>query len=279
MPNYFDILVMYMVILALMPVIVGLSWIGPRVAMGFSVALWALVSQPWLALIDVPVFTGLNLPAEPVGQDRTWFFNPFCWQLVFFTGFASSAGWLPKPPVKASLILLAIAILLIGFPLDPDGVPFFRLLRHYEELAFLREPIVAFQRETQALQSKSFFGLFRYIHFLALAYLVWVAAGENGRRLPMAGVGGRIVTVVRRVGQQSLAVFIASLLLARLLGVVIYEFTEGKAPQDTPLELTIAVNLTGFALIIGVAYLARYFRNPPWTKPSARSAAGAPTAT
>lgn len=263
-PNYFDILVMYMVILALMPVVVALSWIRPWVAMAFSVALWALVSQPWLALIDVPVFTGLNLPAEPVGRERTWFFNPFCWQLIFFTGFAFSCGWLPKPPVRLSLILIALAVVLIAFPLDPDGVPFFRLLNRYEEWAFLREPIVEFQRNSQVLQSKTFFGLFRYLHFLALAYLVWIAAGDKGHRLPRTGIGGRIVTVVRRVGQQSLAVFIASLLLARLLGVAIAENTVGTPPQDTPVELTAAVNLTGFALIIGVAYLARYFRNPPW---------------
>ena len=33
----------------------------------------------------------MGLPAEP-WSDRVWFFNPFGWQLVFFTGFALMAG-------------------------------------------------------------------------------------------------------------------------------------------------------------------------------------------
>ena len=41
----------------------------------------------------------LGFPAEP-WSDRKWYFNPFGWQLVFFTGFALMRGWIPKPPVK-----------------------------------------------------------------------------------------------------------------------------------------------------------------------------------
>ena len=276
-PNLFDILVMYMVILALLPVVVALSWIRPWVAMTFCVALWALVSQPWLAFLDVPVFRGLNLPAEPVGNERTWFFNPFCWQLIFFTGFAFSVGWLPKPPIRPGLMALAIAILLISAFLDPDGTPAYRLRESVEALAPLREPVSEIQAALGPLQSKTYFGLFRYLHFLALAYIVWGLAGENGHRLPSSGIGGRIVTVVRRVGQQSLAVFIASLLIARLLGVVLSEANPPDInPSDGPLWITIGVNLTGFALIIGVAYLARWFRNPPWSRPAALKTTGAP---
>ncbi|MEL6283550.1 MAG: OpgC domain-containing protein [Pseudomonadota bacterium] len=263
-PNYFDILVMYMVILALMPVMVALSWIRPWVALTFSALLWAASSQPWIAFIDVPAIEFFSLPAEPVGNPRGWFFNPFAWQLIFFTGFAFAVGWLPKPPANPWLIGVAIFIVLICPALDPDGVPIRRLVR---QIDWLYEPIKAFNDATGALHSKSFFGIFRYVHFLALAYLVWLAAGEGGRRLPQTGIGGRVVTVVRRVGQQSLAVFIASLLLARLLGVGMLELgllnPEGRWPQIS-LPVTIAVNLTGFALIIGVAYIARYFRNPPW---------------
>ena len=45
----------------------------------------------------------LNFPAEP-WSERKWFFNPFGWQLVFFTGFAFMRGWIPAPPVRAWLI-------------------------------------------------------------------------------------------------------------------------------------------------------------------------------
>ena len=274
-PNYFDILVMYMVILALMPVVVWLSRFRapgtrPWLAMGFCVALWAAASQPWLAVLDVPVFTGLNLPAEPVGNPRTWFFNPFCWQLIFFTGFAFTLGWLPTPPTRWWLILLCLIIVLISIPLDPDGTPARRFFEARPELAPLWERIGAFKASVGPLQSKTFFGLFRYLHFLALAYLVWIAAGDNGHRLPKTGLLGGLVTVIRRVGQQALAVFIASLVIARLLGVVIYE--SGRAEW-----VVTAMNLTGFALLIAVAYTARWFKSNPWRVPPPATPAPART--
>jgi len=261
-PNYFDILVMYMVILALMPVVVLLSTFRapgsrPWLAMGFCVALWALAGQPWLAFLDVPVFTGLNLPAEPVGNPRTWFFNPFCWQLVFFTGFAFTLGWLPAPPTKWWLILLCLSVVLVSVVLDPDGSPARRFFAARPELAPIWERIGAFKASVGPLQSKTFFGLFRYLHFLALAYLVWIAAGDNGRRLPKTGLLGGLVTVIRRVGQQALAVFIFSLVIARLLGVAILESGED-------IRVIALMNLLGFALLIAVAYTARWFKSNPW---------------
>ncbi len=265
-PNYFDILVMYMVILALMPVVIWLGTIRapdarPWLAMGFCVALWAVVSQPWLAFLDVPIFTGLNPEAEPVGRSRTWFFNPFCWQLIFFTGFAFTLGWLPTPPTRWWLILICLAVVLVSIPLDPDGNTSVR--RFFEarpDLAPLWQRIGAIRAAVEPLQSKTFFGLFRYLHFLALAYLVWIVAGENGRRLPEAGLAGGIVTLIRRVGQQALAVFIFSLVIARLLGVVIHE--SGKDPAVIAL-----VNLSGFAMLVAVAYTARWFKSNPWKAP------------
>lgn len=277
-PNYFDILVMYMVILALIPVVVALSRLGPKIAMGFCVALWLLASQPWLTFIDVPVITALNLPANPKGNFITWFFNPFAWQLIFFTGFAFAVGWLPKPPVKASLVILALTILVFSFFMDPDGVPARRLLRSVEALEPLREPVAAFKQAAGNLDSKTYFGLFRYVHFLALAYIVWSLAGDNGKRLPSRGIGGAIVTVVRRVGQQSLAVFIASLLIARIIGVYIAEHSVNGPGEKIEVAqwVTNSANLMGFALIIAVAYIARYFRNPPWTRKTALATTGTP---
>ena len=313
-PNYFDILVMYIVILALIPVVAGLSVAPKRAALGavlalwavgyplaltpaeagqtalalgwivsgaaafglfyllsslkqpgpiaFVVGLWLLVSQPWLIAVDIPVFTGLNLPAE-ITSDRQWFFNPFAWQLVFFTGFAFAVGWLPRPPVDNRLIALAIVIVLASIPIRFWGIV--REVELFQEIRSASSP----------LAGKSFFGVLRYIHFLALAYLAWVAAGEAGARLPQTGIGGWIVTVVRRVGQQSLAVFVASMLLARLVGVWLSETARPNELGEVTLtqDLIVAAgNLGGYALLIGVAYIARYFRNPPWspgkTRPS-----------
>ncbi|MCB1493545.1 MAG: OpgC domain-containing protein, partial [Rhodobiaceae bacterium] len=79
-PNFFDILPMYLVILALVPVIMALGRLSPWLVAAFVATLWVLAAA-----------RVLDLPAEP-WSDRTWFFNPFSWQLVFFTGFAFMIG-------------------------------------------------------------------------------------------------------------------------------------------------------------------------------------------
>ena len=198
-------------------------------------------------------FGGLALPAEP-WSEREWFFNPFGWQLVFFTGFAFMSGWLPTPVVDKRLIILAVLIVLTIVPFA-----YFRLLGAFPELRGIRGDIRFFIQKTD-------FGILRYIHFLALAYLGWVAVGPRGTRLlPPShdSVGARVWRVVlkaiMKVGQQSLAVFIASMYLARLLGVLL------DVLGRTYLTM-IFVNLLGFALLIGVAYGAGWFKSHPWRK-------------
>jgi hypothetical protein len=280
--------------------------------MGFSILLWAMASQPWLVFVDfsadkivetkslwvwfktmiglqegVPVFQALNLPAEPTTRnDRNWFFNPFGWQLIFFTGFAFAVGWLPKPPVKWYLILLAIAVLIPAFFMDTDGVPARRLLAAQPEIdnilitwglseQTLSEWRTWHRENLRVIFSKQFFGVLRYVHFLALAYLVWIAAGDAGKRLPKTGLGGGIVTVVRRVGQQSLAVFIFSIWVSWIIGAWISEMdVDGKGGEPVAQWVITVANLNGIALLIIVAYIARYFRNPPWSRKTALATTG-----
>ncbi len=341
-PNLFDILPMYFVILALMPIVAALALENRAAAMAFIVALYLAGSQPWILVSgSQPLFqltlsvafalavaglvlvaarglalgrygwiaaivgavaaglaasivwdaspffaelVNLDFSARP-WNDSHWFFNPFAWQLIFFTGFAFALGWIPAPPIKRSLMILCAAILVVCVPLDPDGA-FGRELSVYIRdsglsgsdhwLVGLRDGLRDVRAELGALSSKTYFGLFRYIHFLALAYLVWALAGDRGANLPRSGIGGRIVTIVRRVGQQSLAVFVASLVIARILGVWLRETAEGPAARvnvenafrrsaiEPDVWVTIGANLVGFALIIAVAYVARYFRRQPW---------------
>jgi hypothetical protein len=107
------------------------------------------------------------------------------------------------------------------------------------------------------LFDKSGFGILRYVHFLALAYLAWVAAGPGGARLRRGGAAGAFVAVVSQVGQQSLAVFAASMVLARGLGAVLNLAGGG-------LLAALAVNLAGFAAIIAVARAAAFVKARPW---------------
>jgi hypothetical protein len=243
-PNYFDILPMYLVILALIPVMIALAGIDARLALAASVLLWAAAT-----------FGDINLPAElwfDPASERGWFFNPFAWQLIFFAGFAWMSGWLPAPPVNRLLVVLALVIVLAAVP----------LAWHVAIAQF--EGVRDWRRAWGVLFNKTDFGILRFIHFLALAYLAWVIAGPAGNRLPQTGMAGRVVAIISRVGQQSLAVFAASMVLARLLGAVL-DLAGGGALA------ALIINLTGFAAIILVAYVAALFKRQPW-----KTAAAAP---
>lgn len=257
-PNYFDILPMYMVVLALMPLVMALS----------RVSLWAVAALTlivWLGAQEA--FWGdwhLSLPAEP-WSDRRWFFNPFGWQLVFFTGFAFMRGWLPKPPVNVWLILLATFVVLANIPLSNIGVR--AIARDWFFVTETGNPVIDARIALKPLIDKSDFGLFRYLHFLSLAYLAWVIAGDKGKRLVASGTGllargwSVIFVVILKVGQQSLAVFVVSMFVARLMGFVM-DMT-GRATGTVLL-----VNLAGAMLLVATAYGAGWFKSQPWRRKS-----------
>ncbi len=246
-PNYFDILPMYLVILALIPLIMALAQVDVRLAVLASLAMW------------VAATAGLNFPAElwfTKASVRPWYFNPFAWQLVFFTGFALMAGWLPAPPVRRRLVWLAVGIVALSVPFAWG-----KIIGQVEAIREIRQ-------SAAPLFDKTDFGVLRYVHFLALAYLAWVAVGPMGARLQRGGWAGEGIALICRVGQQSLAVFAASMVMARLLGAVLDLAGNGALAA-------LAVNLTGIALVIGVARVAAYFKSQPWKIAAARSAAPA----
>ncbi|MEO0916457.1 MAG: OpgC domain-containing protein [Pseudomonadota bacterium] len=248
-PNYFDILPMYLVILAMLPVVVAVASVDRRLAAALVIGVWLSAS-----LLD------LNFPAEP-WSERQWFFNPFGWQLIFFTGFAFMSRWLPAPPVDIRLFGVALFIVLAIVP--------FAYFRIYNEVTWFLE----WRKEWRFLFNKTDFGILRYVHFLALAYVAWVLAGPMGSRLQpgnangfLSGIWQFLLTVILKVGQQSLAVFIASMFLARLMGALLDQV--GR----THLSM-FWVNLLGAALIVGVAYIAAWYKSQPWKPRKSSNAA------
>ena len=251
-PNLFDILPMYMVILAMMPVVIWLARVNFPVVVALSFALWFMGQRAWTEALGLPYF---NFTAEPwVGDDdwqRRWFLNPFGWQLVFFTGFAFMRGWLPKPPVTPLLIGIATFIVLANIPLSNIGV---------REFGFdwARE----WRVENRQWISKTDFGILRYVQFLSLAYLAWVIAGDKGDRLRASATAlGQIwapfLAIFLKVGQQSLAVFVVSIFVARFNG-----FLMDMLGRETGTVLL--VNLFGMAVLVATAYIASWFKGQPW---------------
>ncbi len=270
-PNYFDILPMYLVILAMMPLVMALSRIHPFAALAGIGLLWLAASvgryydNGWEFLQPLAeTFSFLHLPAqlwfEPPNNTRQWFFNPFAWQLIFFTGFAFMRGWIPAPPVKTWLIVLAAVIVVTIVSVSHIGIRGY----DWQKAAFwgdfwtdYRASAREWRSENQEFITKTDFGILRYIHFLALAYLAWVAVGPLGSRLQIGTWWPKVVAVIRKVGQQSLAVFLTSMVIARFMGVAFDVW--GKS-----MLVVLAVNLTGFAILIATAYTVAWFKGTPW---------------
>ncbi|MEM8698598.1 MAG: OpgC domain-containing protein, partial [Pseudomonadota bacterium] len=132
-PGLFDILPMYLVILAMIPAIMLCHRLGGRMAVfAFMIIVWTMANlagyarivaredeiaawQQTIIALGEP-FLWMNFRAMPWSDNATWFFNPFGWQLVFFTGFCFAMGWIPAPPVNRLLVYAALAAVLITVP-------------------------------------------------------------------------------------------------------------------------------------------------------------------
>jgi hypothetical protein len=346
-PGLFDILPMYLVILAMIPAVMLVHRLGGGSAvLAVVLGLWALAFLGRLPVTGAawgwteapgPLARLLLLPSLPDGSE-TWFFDPFAWQVVFFLGFALGMGWLAPPAVTRGRIVAAVAVIVLSVPFA-----WFRL--HQGHYLPPGSPTAAWLTEARAMllpfHDKTAFGVLRLMHFVALAYLAWIAAGAHGWRLaeplrlpvpsrrrvwgaaaavlavltlPYAQADAvhrlwpglsdlipaapdhrlgplsivhfaavvmllwcwlpaaafrwigevawpLVVRLVCKVGTQSLAVFMLSVPLSILCGLVL-DWTG----RD---RVTVAaVNLSGFAIMIGTAYVCAWFKSHPWREPA-----------
>lgn len=234
-PNYFDILPMYLVVLAQVPLVVACARVHPALVAPFCGGLYL---AQWHGLLD--------LPAE-WWSDRPWFFNPFAWQLLFFTGFAFGSGWLPALPRRRWLLRLALAFVLVMAPLSWQPL--------WSEVGWLGQA----HHLLSPWGDKTRFGMLRYLHFLALAYLALRLV-----ELRPEALMGRAAAPVIAVGQQALPVFLWSMAFAQVLGMVLDRL--GREPLTV-----LAVNGLGFSSLVAVARLARLMKAQPWRRREPRA--------
>lgn len=236
-PNFFDTLPMYLVILLWVPAVWALSRLHRLLALGFPVLLYGLA---W--------HFGWELGAEPFGN-RPWYFNPFAWQILFFTGFALGAGWLRPPPPSLGLAGLCLLVLVLAVPLAHEG--------SYRRIALFGE----WRAHLEPWLDKSHLGLLRWLHFLALAYLMNVLFRRKAHWLE-----GALARRIAEMGRHSLLMFLLSMSLSHLAGMVL-DWTGRE------MVAIFAVNFAGLALLLQAARGLSWLHSQPWK--AARSPAAA----
>ncbi|MCJ2097839.1 MULTISPECIES: OpgC family protein [Methylobacterium] len=229
LPNYLDILPLYILLLALFPLIY----------FGLRRGVWGVLALSGTLWLAANLDHQLNLP-NAAAVDDGWYFNPFAWQFLFVIGAAlalairSGGGLLPRRGWA-----VATAGVYLAFALFQGGSWAEWSLPNLRPLAI-------------DVPDKSHVGPLRLLDILALTYLLF-SAPAVGRfcRHPS-------LRLIDACGRHSLEIFAAGC-LAALIGRILYR------TFDATWALQIAVNLGGIAVMLGLANLldARLRRTAP----------------
>ena len=186
-PLNLDILQLYIVLVAFFPPVLWLMLRKPDIALaGSAVLYFAARAFDW------------NLRSFP---DGNWYFNPFCWQLLFVLGAWFAFGGLEKcrSLLKSSLLFyLAIAYLLFSLVMTMAG--------RFPELGDMLPASLYFAFNPN---DRVNLAPYRVLHLLAAVFIVT-------RFMPKdwSGLEWRIFRPLIICGQQSLAVFCLGVFLS-----------------------------------------------------------------
>jgi hypothetical protein len=231
-PHYLDILPVYMVVLALVPLAILLArFVHPLAVPGASIALWALATHfDW------------NLPGD-ASEPRGWFFDPFCWQILFFSGFSLSMKWLMPPPADRRIFWAAVAYILFGVAVTVPAI--------YQAVPGLDR----LQAWIVDHADKTFLDPLQILHFFATAYVAVYVLIDRLHLIQHASVRPMV-----KCGQQALSLFLAGILLADLGGMAFDRLGSGLGAQ-------ILVNGVCFAVLFAMAYGVAWIKAAPWNRP------------
>jgi len=173
-------------------------------------------------------------------------------------GVRLSQGLDPRGPAPRWGLWLAGAVALVTVPYS-----------YIDEIKALSPGLDRWFFETIPIVHGDRVGLVQILHLVAVIVLVWAAIGLRAREWLARDLVLMAVPVIRKIGTQSLAVFMASIPLARFNGWVMDMI--GRDPWSRA-----AVNLAGLAALITVAYAVAWFKRQPWrAQPPAAAAAAA----
>lgn len=212
------------------------------VLMGFfPPVLWALLRWPnWVmagsfALYLAARFFGWNFSAYPAG---VWYFNPYCWQLLFVFGawFALGGARESKFLIRSRwLVILGVLYLLFSLAMTMAG-------RFPEFAALFPDWLVS----TFNPNDKTNLAPYRFLHFVVIAFLA-----TRFVRKDWPGLEWKIFDPLVKCGQQSLQVFCVGVFLS-FVGHFALMMSYGS------LWAQIGVSVVGIAILTAVAYYGNW---------------------
>jgi hypothetical protein len=241
-PVNLDVLPLYIVLMGFFPPVLWMMLRKPDLTMLASIALWLAARHfEW------------NFRAYPAGS---WYFNPYCWQVLFVFGSwcalggAKRARWLID--LRSTLyfciayLILALVMTMAGkFP-DSFGALFPRWLY-----------------ETFNPNDKTYLAPYRFLHFVVIVIMVIRFVPKD-----WPGLEWKVFDPLVVCGQQSLAVFCVGVFLS-FVGHFALMMSSGTLLSQ------ILVSVTGIALMTIVAYYISWSKrqDKPLPKPAAAKAA------
>jgi hypothetical protein len=219
-PVNLDVLPLYIVLMGLFPPVLWIMLRRPGLTMLASIALWLAARQ-----------FGWNLPAYPAG---TWYFNPYCWQVLFVFGSWCALGGATKSRSiidAPATLYFCIAYLIFALIMTIAGKfpDFGALFPHWFYGIF--NP-----------NDKTNLAPYRFVHFVVIVILVIRFVPKD-----WSGLEWRVFDPVIVCGQQSLAVFCVGVFLS-FVGHFELMMSSGS------LFAQIFVSVTGIAIMTIVAY-------------------------
>ncbi len=246
-PVNLDVLPLYIALMGCFPPVLWLMLRRPGLTMLGSIALWLAARQ-----------FGWNLPAYPAG---TWYFNPFCWQVLFVFGSWCALGGAirSRAIVNAPATLyFCIAYLVFAMVMTMAGKfpDFGALFPHW-------------LYDTFNPNDKTNLAPYRFLHFVVIVILVVRFVPKD-----WSGLEWKVFDPLVVCGQQSLAVFCVGVFLS-FVGHFELMMSSGS------LFAQIFVSMTGIAIMTIVAYYISWSKkqDKPLPKPAAATTKPAATAT
>jgi hypothetical protein len=235
-PVNLDVLPLYVVLLAGLPLVLLLLFESVAATLALSFALYvASTLLHW------------NLPGYPPGSE--WFFDPFAWQFLFVLGVTLGSRvpggapplmqsrfgpWLRQPAVLAAAICYLIFAFAIALSWqfsddDTDILP--------QWLINFLFPI-----------SKTYLSPWRLMHFLAMAYVAmrWV-------RRDHSFFASRWARPLLLIGESSLQMFCVGVFLSFVAHFLLVEF-------DADIWMQLAVNAMGIGIMLSLASLIHWYK-------------------